>query len=65
MAYGALLTWLGARAAVDAQDPVVGIGAAIAAATMHVAYGLGTVAGMFSRPGRGTRIEGLMSLITR
>jgi glycosyltransferase involved in cell wall biosynthesis len=64
-AYGARLGWLGVKAAMGARDPLLGVEAAIAAATMHVAYGLGTVAGIFSRPGHGTRVERLMSAITR
>ena len=64
-AYGGLLTWLAARVSIDQRDPRVGLGAAAAAATMHVAYGLGTLVGVISRPGEQTRVERLMTRLTR
>jgi succinoglycan biosynthesis protein ExoA len=63
--YGGLLAWLALATAVTERDLRVGVGAAAAAATMHVGYGLGTLAGVVSRPGSGTRIEQLMSRLTR
>lgn len=64
-AYGGLLGWLAVQVAVRERDPVVGVAAAAAATTMHVAYGMGSIVGLFSRPGRGSRIERLMTALTR
>lgn len=46
VAYGALLGSLAIRTAIAERSPSVGLGAAAAAATMHVAYGLGLIAGV-------------------
>lgn len=64
-AYATMLAWLAIDVARREHDLAVGIGAAVAASTMHVAYGLGTVAGVFSRPGSGSRLERLMTRLTR
>lgn len=63
--YGGMLGCLAAKVALEERDPRVGIGAAAAAATMHVAYGLGTLVGLVSRPGQQTRVERLMTRLTR
>ena len=63
--YAALLAWLGLQVAAEERDVTIGIGAAVAAATMHIGYGLGTLVGLTSRPGRQTRIEKLMTRLTR
>jgi hypothetical protein len=65
VAYGGLLSWLAVSTAVGKRDVRVGLGAALAAATMHVGYGLGTLAGVMSRPNTNSRLERLMSRITR
>ncbi|MDX2089242.1 MAG: glycosyltransferase family 2 protein [Kofleriaceae bacterium] len=65
VAYGALLSWLAARVTIDTRDVRIGVGAAAAAATMHAAYGVGTIAGVFSRPGHGAALERLMTRLTR
>jgi glycosyltransferase involved in cell wall biosynthesis len=65
VAYGGLLAVLALSVSARQRDLRVGIGAAAAAATMHVAYGVGTLAGLVSRPGRGTLIEGAMTRLTR
>jgi hypothetical protein len=64
-AYGALLAWLAIDVTRRERDPRVGLAAAMAAGTMHVAYGLGTVLGLFSRPGSESRLERLMTRVTR
>ncbi|HSN25734.1 MAG TPA: glycosyltransferase family 2 protein [Kofleriaceae bacterium] len=63
--YGGLLAYLAGKVALDQRDPRVGVAAAAAAATMHVAYGLGTLVGLVSRPGQQTRVERLMTRLTR
>lgn len=63
--YGGLLSWLAASVAIKERDLPLGVGAAAAAATMHVGYGLGTLLGIASRPGRGDRVEALMTRLTR
>jgi glycosyltransferase involved in cell wall biosynthesis len=65
VAYGGLLGWLAASTTVAERDPRVGVGAAVAAATMHIAYGLGTLAGVVSRPGQQGRVGQVMTKITR
>ncbi len=65
LAYGSLLGWLAVDVGVREGDARIGLGAAAAAATMHAAYGLGTLIGIASRPGSGSRIERLMTRLTR
>jgi len=65
VSYVGLLGWLALDVAIRERDLRVGLGAAAAAATMHVAYGLGTLVGIASRPGRGSRIERAMTRLTR
>ncbi|HEY1558650.1 MAG TPA: glycosyltransferase family 2 protein [Kofleriaceae bacterium] len=63
--YAGLLGWLAVSVAARERDVRVGLGAAAAAATMHVAYGIGTIFGMFSRAREGTSVEHLMTRLTR
>lgn len=65
IAYGGILAWLAAGVALRDRDIRIGLGAAAAAGTMHVAYGLGTLVGVFSRPGDGSRLERIMTRLTR
>lgn len=65
LAYGGMLGWLAATVGVRERDLRVGLGAAAAASAMHVAYGLGLIVGVLSRPGRGDRLDALMTRLTR
>lgn len=65
VAYVGLLGTLAVTSGYRTRDMRVGLGAAAAAATMHVAYGLGTLAGLVSRPSQHGQIARLMSRITR
>lgn len=63
--YGGILGYLGVRTAIDTGSANVGIAAARAAATMHVAYGIGTVLGALrASPVRG-RLGTLLTQLTR
>ena len=64
-AYGSLLGWLIVTTGVKERDLGIGLGAGAAAAAMHLAYGVGTLLGVLSRPGHGTRIERAMTRLTR
>jgi succinoglycan biosynthesis protein ExoA len=64
-AYATLLTGLAAQTAWRTRDPLVGLAAAGAAATMHIGYGLGLLAGVASRPGGAGKLEALMTRLTR
>jgi succinoglycan biosynthesis protein ExoA len=65
MTYGGVLGYLGTRTAINASSSAVGIAAARAAATMHVAYGIGTVLGALRvSPTRG-RLGTLLTQLTR
>lgn len=63
--YAGMLGWLAVQVARRERDVMIGLGAAAAAATMHVGYGLGTLVGLTSRPGRQSRVERLMTRLTR
>lgn len=65
VAYGVLLAGLATSTSMRERSIGVGLGAALAAAVMHAGYGLGTLAGIGSRPGSGGPIERLMSKLTR
>lgn len=64
-AYGALLGSLAITTAARERDPRIGLGAAAAAATMHVAYGLGTLAGVVAPRHRAGVLTRVMSRLTR
>lgn len=64
-AYAGLLAWLAADVGRREADFRVGVGAAVAAGTMHVAYGLGTVLGALSQVVSNTRMQRVMTRITR
>ncbi len=63
--YGGMLAYLGARTAIELQSVTVGVAAARAAATMHVAYGIGTVLGALQATPTGGRLEKLLTQLTR
>lgn len=65
LGYAGLLGTLAIKTMLDDRDVLVGMGAAAAAATMHFAYGVGTILGVFSRPNTGSRLERMMTRLTR
>lgn len=64
-AYGTLLGSLAIATGVRERDPGIGLGAAAAAATMHVAYGIGTIAGVLAPRHRRGLLTTVMSRLTR
>ncbi len=63
--YGALLGFLAVSTAVKQRDVRIGVTAAAAAATMHVGYGIGTLAGVIAPRRGGGRLSRLMTRLTR
>ena len=64
-AYGALLIASAASTAIRERNLLVGASAGIATATMHVAYGTGTILGILAPPGRSSWVRSMMAKITR
>jgi hypothetical protein len=64
-AYGALLGSLAFSTTMRERDIKIGLGAAVAAMTMHVGYGLGTLAAAISPRDRGGTLSKLMTRLTR
>jgi succinoglycan biosynthesis protein ExoA len=63
--YVSLLGTLGVSTAFREREVDIGVRAAAAAATMHVAYGLGTLAGVLAPRLKGAALDGWMSRLTR
>jgi hypothetical protein len=63
--YGSLLGSLAVKTTLRERDAGIGLKTAAAALTMHVAYGLGTIAGAIAPRSRGGRLAGLMTRVTR
>ena len=64
-AYGSLLLATSAAVALRERSVLVGASAGIAIATMHVAYGTGTILGILAPPGKSSVVRGLMAKISR
>ena len=64
-AYGSLLLASAGSVAIRERDLLVGVSAGIAIATMHVAYGTGTILGILAPPGKSSFVRSMMAKITR